>query len=226
MIKTVKVELSIKDHATGIYMLVPVVPESIPYAEGEKQADTVSILNLGDVDFLSGVSLDTFQIISFFPGRYDASYCQTSKLKTPMEYKALFKSWKNNGTPLQIICPAAGINERMTLRTFEGDLQGFEGDIYYRASFTQAKTVKPKKIVVGGKPPAKGQKTPAERPKPPAPPVQKTYTVVSGDYLIKIAKKFGISDWRNKLYIPNKKPKGPLGNDPNLIFPGQKLKLP
>lgn len=226
MIKTVKVALTIRDHVKGSYLTIPVVPETIPYTSGSKQANSVNVLNLGAVDFLGGVSLDTFQIDSFFPGRYDPSYCQIPNIHPPLTYRKVFADWKEDGTPLQVICPAAGINTRMTLREFEVDLQGFEGDLYYRAKFTEAKTVKPKKLTAGGKLPAKGKKTPAERPKTAKNPAPKTYTVKAGDSLTKIAKQFGIKDWKNGLYIPNKAPKGPLGSNPDKLSPGMKLKLP
>lgn len=48
----------------------------------------------------------------------------------------------------------------------------------------------------------------------------RTYTVVKGDTLSGIARKLGISDWHT-LYNNNK---GVIGNNPNLIKPGQVLK--
>ena len=51
----------------------------------------------------------------------------------------------------------------------------------------------------------------------------KTYEVVSGDSLSKIAKReYGnASEW-NRIYDANRD----LLNDPNKIYPGQKLKIP
>ena len=48
---------------------------------------------------------------------------------------------------------------------------------------------------------------------------KKYYIVKKGDTLIKIAKKLGIKNWKT-LYNNNKKV---IGNNPNLIYPGQKL---
>ena len=64
-------------------------------------------------------------------------------------------------------------------------------------------------------------------PGPPAPgptPKGKTYTVVGGDSLSKIAQRFygNPSQW-NKIYLANK---GVIGANPNLILPGQKLVIP
>ena len=53
------------------------------------------------------------------------------------------------------------------------------------------------------------------------PAAQKTVTVESGDFLIKIAEKHGV-DWK-QLYELNK---DVIGDNPNLIKPGMELKLP
>jgi nucleoid-associated protein YgaU len=65
---------------------------------------------------------------------------------------------------------------------------------------------------------------------PPAPPLPtppsptRTYTVVSGDSLSKIAKKFyGDANLWKKIYQSNK---ALIGPDPNKIYPGQKLTIP
>jgi len=52
----------------------------------------------------------------------------------------------------------------------------------------------------------------------------KTYTVVSGDCLWNIAKKFyGNGSQYAKIYEVNKKT---IGSNPNLIYPGQVLTIP
>ena len=57
-----------------------------------------------------------------------------------------------------------------------------------------------------------------------SPPAAKTYTVKSGDSLWKIAQKlYGSGSQYTKLYNANK---GVIGNNPNLIYPGQVLKIP
>ena len=62
----------------------------------------------------------------------------------------------------------------------------------------------------------------ASRKPPVKPPIQKkTYTVVKGDNLTKIARKYGTT-WQ-KIYEANK---SLIGKDPNLIYPGQVLTIP
>lgn len=77
---------------------------------------------------------------------------------------------------------------------------------------------KPKPKPVATKPKPKPQTPPATKPKVTA----KTYTVVKGDTLWKIAARFGYSHW-SPIYNANR---NVIGGNPDLIRPGQKLILP
>lgn len=215
------IDITIKDLVTGEYYVVPVLPEAIAYELGDKSADTINILSIGEVDFLTGKQLDTFTIESFFPATYDAAYCSTSDLLTPLEYRDLYNDWKNNETKLQIIIPAAGVNMAMTLRSFRPVVRGALGDIHYTASFKQHKLVRPKKVPINSTTAPSKKDGAGDRPKAAAKPRAKSYTVKAGDSLVKIAKSQGIKNWRD-LYDKNKKVVGP---DPGKIKPGQVLVL-
>lgn len=147
----IDVDITLK--AENSYMNVPVIPATISYTDGDTTPVTVSILQLGDVDFHNGVSLDALSWSCFFPARYDAGYCKTSNLLTPTDYRNKLSSWKDSGAEIQVIIPSAGINKTMKVSSFKWELKGFEGDIYYDVTFKEHKDVKPiqvaaKKIVV------------------------------------------------------------------------------
>lgn len=220
MIKNIPVEISIRDNKTGRYLRVPVLPEVITYAPGDAIKDAAMIINLGNVEFHNGVELDNMAWNSFFPARYDSAYCSTSNLLKPQAYCERFEKWKNEGTSLQVICPAAGINKRMVVMSFTWAYRGFEGDIYYQIEFAERRTIRPKKLktstVINKK------KQPQDRPKQPAKPKPKTYTVKRGDNLTKIAKQYKLRNWQ-ALYNANR---SVIGSNPNLIFPGQVLRIP
>ena len=80
-------------------------------------------------------------------------------------------------------------------------------------------------VVAGGSstaPPADKSAAPAQA-APNVADVEKTYTVVAGDTLSKIAKReYGDANAWPRIFEANKD----LLKDPNKIFPGQKLKIP
>lgn len=226
MVKRQKFEITLKNNRTGKSILLPVLPTDgkLTYDHGKTQAENISIVNLGKVDVPSGRDLDSVDFATFFPARYDAGYCTTSKLKKPLEYHALILEWQRKRDPIQFIVPAAKINQRMYISSYRPDHGiGAEGDIYYSMGLVEYRIVKPTKIKINTKTLKKSAKA---RPKLPKKKKPKYYTVKRGDWLIKIAKRHGIKNWRRDLYLPNKRPKGPLGPNPDLIYPGQKIKLP
>ena len=146
----IDVDITIKA-PDGAYVTIPVVPEEITYDDGSGTPTTVSVLNIGNIDFYNGVELDTLSFSSFFPARYDAGYCRYPELKKPTDYRNQISSWKggNTGTyvedaaVLQVIIPAAGINKSMKVSKFTWKFKGFEGDIYYDITFKEEKTITP-----------------------------------------------------------------------------------
>ena len=97
---------------------------------------------------------------------------------------------------------------------------------------TQARAAAPKAAApaapAGGATPAgmrpAGANVPAAQAPAPAPAADQTYTVASGDSLSKIAKKHlgNANRWR-EIYDANK---SVIGDNPDLIKPGQKLRIP
>ena len=152
----VNVDIAIRDEYGGYYV-IPVLPEVIDYTDGDGTPHTVALLDIGTVEFDNGVELDTFSLESFFPARYDGTYCRTPIIKTPIEWRNLFSTWKGNNTDnyledaqrLQIVCPAAGLNKTMKLRSFKWEFRGAEGDLYYTAVFHEYKNTDPIQIASG-----------------------------------------------------------------------------
>ncbi len=153
----IDVDITIK--ADNDYLNIPVIPAQLSYDDGSATPVTVSILQLGDVDFHNGVALDTLSWSCFFPARYDAGYCKTTKLLTPASYRNKISGWKDSGAKLQVIIPSAGINKTMKISSFKWVFKGFEGDLYYDLVLKEYKEIKPiqveaKKIVISNPRPA------------------------------------------------------------------------
>lgn len=218
----INVEITLRDGDKGSYLRIPVTPSVLHYNDGRAMRTTARILDLGNVDFINGVELDGVRFNSFFPARYDPSYCKTSDLQQPTQYVETLQEWKRKRVTVQFILPAYSINKPMYIEGLDWQVRGFEGDVYYSLNLKEVRTISPRQLSAGDVP-VRAASRPEDRPKKVEQPKAKHYTVKAGDYLIRIAKSKGISDWRRDLYEPNKDIIGP---DPGLIQPGQKLKLP
>jgi hypothetical protein len=218
-----KVTITIQDKQNGRYLVIPVLPEVISYDTGAKKVETVTVIDLGDVDILTGVELASLSWASFFPAKYDPAYCATSEIMTPAYWTHMIWAKKLLGTPLQVVCPAMGINQTMYVESMPWEFgEGPDGDVNYSLTLKELKTMSPRQLTVNAPAVPIATQTAVDRPVVPVaqPAAAKTYTVVRGDNLTYIAKKLGIANWRTGLYDPNK---GVIGGNPNLIMPGQVL---
>lgn len=130
---TVNITLKVGSDSVNI----PVIPAKISVAPGNSTPKTVDIWQKGEVDFSNGKELDGLGWSSFFPARYDASYCRFSNLKTPTWYRNKLQSWKDSDKVVQVICPAFSINRKMKIRVFQGEYKGQEADFYYDLEFKE-----------------------------------------------------------------------------------------
>lgn len=121
----------------GVILNIPVIPPKVNVSDGSSTPKTVTIWRKGEVDFNDGKSLDGLSWSSFFPSRYDASYCNNKSLKTVQWYINTINKWKNAGTVVQVIIPAMNINRSMKIKTFQGDYEGQELDYYYDLEFKE-----------------------------------------------------------------------------------------
>ncbi len=152
----IDVDIVIAD-TNGNYLAIPVIPEYITYEDGSGTPITVSVLNIGNINFYNGTELDTLTFSSFFPARYDPGYCKYADLKKPTDYRNQISSWKGGNTGnyveeaahLQVIIPAAGINKSMKVAKFSWEFKGFEGDLYYSVTFEEDKRITPIQISSG-----------------------------------------------------------------------------
>lgn len=130
----------------GVTINIPVIPPKVTVAYGNSTPKTVDIWGKGEVDFNNGKDLDGLSWSSFFPSRYDPSYCTYKNLKAVNWYRDKLESWKNSGTVIQVIIPAMNINKKMKIRTFQGDYEGQDLDFYYDIAFKEYVTLPQVKV--------------------------------------------------------------------------------
>lgn len=201
---------------------LPVLPPE--YTVQSTQNNTVvNVVALGDVVLTGRRGLRSIAFSSFFPARYDASFCEFTNIKTPKTYVELIENMKRAGA-VKLIITGTSINFRCTIESFEWGENDGTGDIdyaltlqEYRAPSSASSSV----TKISESSTTTTEATGETRVEQAA--SGGTYTVKSGDTLSSIARKTtGSSSW-SALYEQNK---DTIGSNPNLIYPGMVLTLP
>jgi hypothetical protein len=200
----------------------PVLPKEIQY-DFANQFHSYSILSIGAVKLPSGQELNGFRWDGMFPGKARERDPYVREWKEPKElYKWLENCKKTHGKSkkLRLLITETPINFDVYLEDFSGTFSGGCGDYNYKISFIQAKDLTVSASGGSGSSGANQNQSPAR----PSPSPAKTYTVVKGDSLWKIAQKFmGNGARYTELHEANR---SIIGANPSLIYPGQVLTIP
>ena len=187
--------------AAGKEIIIPVLPSKLKVTSaGDNDTDTV--LGLGEVLILRQKRLRTVSWDSFCPA-HSAPYAP-GVITPPLELIRAIQTARDALQPVRLLITGTDldINVRMGIELSEW------------------KDYSPRRIVLQEKKPT--AKDPSRAGQPNGMP--KTYTVVKGDCLWYIAKRFyGKGGEWPKIYSANK---AIIGGNPNLIYPGQVFTIP
>lgn len=212
--------VNIKIQFNNQILTLPVNPENF---NPEQAADNekVKIIGLGDISIKGDAGLRSVSIESFFPSK-DSSFYTGVQPKTCIDFiNMIWKSDKvaritTEGLP-------SNINMFFVIDNFNPDSRaGEEDDVYYTLDITEYRPYGARYVNMRG---VTNNAIVGSAPRVDTKPIiERTYTVISGDYLILITKKLigDTSRWR-ELYEANKTI---IGNNPDLIYPGTVLTLP
>jgi nucleoid-associated protein YgaU len=198
---------------------LPVNPESLSVTSPFGYTD-IDVAQLGQVSIPGNRQLAEYSFSAFFPSIYNESYCEYVSIPKPWDVVALLEKWRDNKTPIRFTVTGTPINEEVSIREFNKDVEkaGSPGDIYYSITLKDYAVPTPKKTVTTN------TLTKSATTRSSSKSVPKTYTVKAGDSLSKIALKYyGKTDYWRKIYDKNKKL---IGNNPNKISAGMKLVMP
>ena len=201
----------------------PVHPERIDVYRGTNN-ETVRITGVGEVIIKQKPAADRVKWSSFFP---NATFpgVQVSNPKSPGQYVQQINEWKDSDKPVKLVSTACGICDHYSIEQFDYyETGGDVGTIQYTIELKLYREVTARQVKVS----IEEQKATVPRQEEPRvdDTVQpKTYTVVAGDCLWNIAKRF-YGDGSRYTEIYNANPGVFNGRSPNLIYVGDVLTIP
>lgn len=219
-----KMYLGINNGEEGFTL--PVLPEKIDLNESGDNK-TYDIINLGEINTINLPKLTEISFEGFFP-KNKGPYVSSEQLFEPSFYISKIKEWRENRQNIRFIFAGGPleINDLFTIENLKLTEKGGEvGDIYYSIELKKYRPYAAKKVTIisNANTTNKSVTIKASVPRPSSKANSKTYTVIKGDTLWKIAKKY-LNDggrWR-EIYNLNKS----IMKNPDTIHPGQVLKLP
>lgn len=202
-------------------VLLPVNPEQITVKHGSNN-EKVTITGLGEITIMQSRTAVQFSFSSFFPARYFPG-AKTKTIISPLELIGKINTWRESKKPIHFIVTSCGIDIYCTIESFSYTEKGGDVGTYeYSMTLKEYREITVRQIEVN----ALTQKATITDTEQRVDNTQKpkTYTVVKGDCLYNIAKKFYSdgSQWK-RIYDANKQT---IGGNPNKIYAGQVLTIP
>ncbi len=203
-------------NASKVRVQLPVLPESISFQKSNKN-NTFMLAESGEVATIGGEGLTKISFSSFFPAtRFQG--VKTKKFLSPKELVEKIERMQHDKAPIKLTITGLNISMYVMIDSFKKTEKGGDvGTIYYSLSLKEYKKAKIRKMEMKKKKAVVVKKTDRVDTKA----TGKTYTVVKGDCLYLIGKRYGMN-WK-KIYNANR---NVVGANPNIIYPGQKLIIP
>ncbi len=204
----------------GKKMILPTNPSHIevPYSSSSETAD---VLGIGQVSIQQGIELATIDIESLFWQE------MLQDGMTTKDYITWIKDWQKSSLPARFVV-VGYYDLYVTCEEFIPDVRhGEEYDAYYSLRLLEYRPYGAKRLVERKNNSGMAKSVESKpRTDTKAPPKTTNYVVKKGDCLWNITKMYGKtgSDWKELYAIPENKVV--IGNNPNLIYPGQTLIIP
>lgn len=182
-------ELSYNNREESI--LFPVLPEKIEVSQAGN-SKTYEISQLGEIHVLTGHKLVEISFSGIFPAQpLYAGERAAESFQEPIHYYESIERWLSYQKPLHLVFTGSTLNLNLpvSIESFTySESGGAVGDISYDLKLKEYRYYTPQKVLTGQK--GSGKAAAGGVPTRPDPRVQpKTYTLVSGDSLWKVAQK-------------------------------------
>lgn len=196
--------------SAGAEIMLPVTPESYEVAKGIN-VDTVNVVGVGDVSIAGKNRGEGITLEGFFPSR-QYNFAAASYMD-PYQIAATIEGWCEAGEVVRYIVAGTTVNRPCIVESIRYGERDGSNDLYY--------TIELAPYVYLSAPTVSAEAGTLDRAVETPPAVQDTYTVVRGDTLWELSRKYyGEPRLAYKLATANGI------TNPNLIFPGQELVMP
>lgn len=131
---------------------IPYNPESFTVVEGTNEK-TVTVAGTGSITVKNGKSPMTISFSSFFSPSVELGIelDDVDEMKTPNEYDAILRRWKNGTSPVHMLITNTNINAYFSISTYTTEEEGGDvGKIHYTISLKQYGTASGSDSVSGG----------------------------------------------------------------------------
>lgn len=118
---------------------IPYNPESFTVTEGTNER-TVTIAGAGSVTVKSGKSPMSLSFGSFFSPNIEPGFelDNADDMKTPNEYDAIIRRWKNGSVPVHLLITNTNVNAYFSISTYTTEEEGGDvGKIHYSIAMKQ-----------------------------------------------------------------------------------------
>lgn len=213
-------------------ILLPVAPEKLQLKINNNN-NTLTLINNGEINILKDAKLTDISFDILLPNSKYPFAMYKDGFKKPIYYLEKLEKLKTSKKPFQFIVsrkmPTNAVlfdtNMKVSLEDYkivEEAKQGFDIKVSVNLKQYKEYSTKTMKITIKQARPKPVATPVVTRPAPTAPQTR-TYTVVRGDCLWNIAKKYyGNGSQYTKIYNANRD----KIKNPNLIYPGQVLTIP
>lgn len=218
-------DIYITEIKSGSRVALSMLPETVKLKTSGK-FQSYDVMNIGEVKIPKGEKLAAISWSATLPGasRRSMSYVKTQHWQSPNSLIGTLEGWRKNGSKLKVMVTGTVINHDVYINDFTPQPKGGNGDYEYEISFIQAKDIAVYTVSELGMQPVSPSNSGATATARPAAPKKTTYTVVRGDCLWNIAKKFlGAGSRYMEIYNANK---SVIGSNPSLIYAGQVFTIP
>lgn len=207
--------ITLLHEATGQELVLPVTPPSYTWRKAAA-IETVRLDQAGEISLPAGATMGDCVLENILLPARLYPFCNAGTVADPEYYLSRLRTWRDQGAVLRFIVSGTGVNEAVLIESLAYGEKDGTNDVFCTISLREWQ--RPEAPVLAVSTPeaqtARDTQTGAS--------YAKTYTVVSGDCLWNIARKFyGNGQEYKRIAEAN-----PQIKNPNLIYPGQVLSIP